>query len=122
MAELTCGRSAGRQFGVDVVVGADERERVVTSRRLRAVVATGGRRGVAVPAVVAVQVEADVAQEPGRRRVAAQRSVARPARVASSAVADETLLVGAERHGRVDAALANVLQQTHARAVVHVEN
>jgi len=101
--DLTCGRSAGRQFGVDVVVGAGERERVVRTRRRRFVVAIGGR---AVPVVVAVEVEADVAEEPGRRGVAAQRGVARAARASPAAVAHHALLVsvrdrtGERRHAR----------------------
>ena len=84
-------------------------------RQWRAAVASGGGgSGVrAVPVVVTVEVEADVAQEPGGRRVAAQRRVARPTRVASTAVADETLLVGAQRQRRVHPTLADFLQHTN---------
>lgn len=76
MADLTCGRSARRQFGVDVIVRADERERVVSARSRFTVVFIIGGILAAVPVVMALEVETDVAQEPGRRRVTAQRGVA----------------------------------------------
>jgi len=100
-----------------VVVGADERERIVWTGRPPTITinttttstttASGSR--VTVPVVVAVKVETGVVKEPGRRSVTAQRGVARAARVASSAVTDQSLLVGAQRQRRVHSAVTDVL-------------